>query len=236
MKKIIALILLAIFLLNADGCKSRKLISKTRSNIDSTRVVSVKHDVSIKEKDSSWNVFFNNYFMRNTSTDLSIDKVEKKVEIEDEVELSFQLNVDELKTNGDTITTTDITTGTKAKLYRDVKTGELRFDLKKKGGKKETFEMTGFSLKTKDIIDSGITKSDSGTIKVFSKDSNAEIRESTSLKASAKVIQKNVKKDFGLLKWIGIIVLLAAVLRLVIYFFRNKYAWVGKLNKFLGGK
>jgi ABC-type oligopeptide transport system substrate-binding subunit len=236
MKKIISVFLIIILLSNIEGCKSRKLISKTRSTIDSTRIVSVKHEVAIKEKDSSWNVFFGNYLTRNASSDLTIDKIEKKVEIEDEVEFSFQLNVDELKTNGDTITTTDITTGTKAKLYRDAKTGDLRFDLKKKGGKKQTFEMTGFSLKTKDIIDSGITKSDAGTIKVLSKDSSAEINESTSLKASAKTIQRDVKKDFGLLKWIGIIVLLAGVLRLMIYFFRNKYEWIGKLNKFLGGK
>lgn len=234
-KTIFILIITLVAIFPWQGCGSSKKVSRSKVFKDSTHVVN--STISVKNTNTDSNAFttLNKFYQQQNDADLSVEKLSRTVESEPG-NLSFVLKVEELKPDGDSLVTTDVSTGTKAIIYKDKKTGEIRFNVKQPGKRKETFEMKGLKLMKKDRVDSGLLQTSNAIKKSTTRDSSISNSDSTSLKSEVKNFNKSVKKRGGFLKWIGIIVLIAALLRLAIYLFRNYLPWIGFLNKILGGK
>lgn len=234
MKKIAIILLLLIVVSNQQSCGHLRKSAKTKAKVDSTKLVTSNVVVRLADKDSAATFNFEKWVKTNNSVDLSIDKITRTVTTEPG-NLKFVLNVDQLKVSGDSLQATDVATGAKATVYKD-KTGNMLFDIKQPGKRQETYEMAGLKLQKKNSTDSGSSTSNSTVLIQSSRDSSHFNKDSTLVKSDVKTVVKEVKKRGGFVKWLGIIVIILAVLRLAIWLLRKQWPWVGWLNRKLGGK
>lgn len=234
MKKITIIFLLLIVVANQQSCGHLRKFTKAKAKVDSTKVVSNNVSVRLADKDSAATFNFEKWVKTNSTVDLSIDKVTRTVTTEPG-NLKFILNVDQLKVSGDSLQAVDVATGAKATVYKD-KTGNMLFDIKQPGKRRETYEMAGLKLQKKNSTDSGTSSTNSTIVSQSTRDSSHFNKDSAVVKSDIKTVEKEVKKSGGFVKWLGIIVIILAVLRLAIWLLRKQWPWVGWLNRKLGGK
>lgn len=235
MKQIITFFAL-ILLITAPvgGCRVFKKIQKNKSEI---KVDSTTHIAVLKE---------------NSSADSSLSKVDvKKSEAANYSNITVTESAKDVLTERFVITSKfaiDTTAGgdtirfvsqeddrVKVSIYYDKKTKQAVAEIENKS-RPVKVPFSQVSITNANIN----TAFDSSAFEKHSLFNHSKIDSSalTGVKkeATTKTINRETKKDFGLLKWIGLIVLIAAVLRLAIYLLRKQFPWVRWLNKFLGGK
>lgn len=234
MKKLIVLILL-FSLISTQGCHVKRKIQKYTITKDSVHLKTSDTFLKNDKKDISTIDLFNRYFKNDRELDITADKVTKRVETSESSNMTFVLNVDKIKAAGDSAIATDVQTGTTAIIYKDTD-GQVKFNIKQLGKKSETFEMAGLKLKSKNSIDSGTVKQISTNIAVNNTTANNSSKDSNRSSLNQTSKNKEVKQDFGILKTIGLILVVVAIARVLIYFLRKQWPWMGILNNFLSFK
>lgn len=229
MKKIIIILLLVIVAAH-PGCRSKKNISRTTATIDSVQVVKDATAVRTAHVDNSLERLLNVYTSKSNESDLTIDKITRTTESKATSALKFTLNVEKIVANKDTLIAVDELTGTIAKIYKDEK-GLNKFDIKPAGSQRETYELSGLRLRSKNTIDSTAAEINKSNYQSKIVDSTAFKIDSVVLNKTDKVIKKDIKRTSPAMYWLGAIVLIIAIISLLAYIFRNKYPaanWVWK--------
>ncbi len=236
MKKAIALLLLFTITAYFQSCHVRKKLSKTKMVTDSAAIIS--NDISLKKNntDSARSDWYSQLFKINNEFELSADKVTRHVDYTGPSSSAFVFNVKDIAYKGDSAVLEDIKTGATAVVYADKQTGDVKFSVKQKGGRSETYEMAGMKMTSKTAIDASKSGGAAAAIHKSGIDSIAQINTATTTRTEQTTKDLDKKKDFGLLKVIGLIVLVTAALRMAIYLLRKQWPWIGWLNRLLGGK
>lgn len=230
MKKVILVLLLLVTVANQHACKSRKNIAKSKTSVDSSRIINTQNKTTETRIDSSFEKFVNLYTSRSSERDLSVDKITRITETSSPNNLKFTLNIDKIIANKDTLIAVDELTGTVAKIYKD-EHGVDKFDIKPIAGKKTTFELSGLKLKSKNQIDSNSIATEKSNYQFTNKDSSRSHRDSSALKKTHTEIKKDIKRTSPIVYWILAIVLIIVIISVLAYILKNRYpaaAWIWK--------
>lgn len=209
MKKFVLLLLLLFGLGNLQSCSIfRKSIRQVKSE-KIQRIVaestSIKHTIT----DSLFVGTIEKYTHGNSNIDLSIDKIERTEELP-EKSVRFILNIDSLKTKGDTIVAVDKNTGTKATIYRSG--SNMQFDVKA-GRQRKTFVLSGLRLKSSGKIDSGNVKTYKNAVTKLGKDSISNHSKIDTQQKIKNNKQSQMSNSSTTIYWvIGLVILVIGVL------------------------
>ena len=233
MKK--AIMMLIVIAIAVNSCRIVKQSSKKKeTQIAATVTENVKKGVAEKSDNLSAETF-NKLFKFNDAFEVSIDKIVHTTDSKDDKETAFVFNVSDLKSNDDTLFIKDKRGGVEGIVYTDKKTGLKEFVIKTKN-KQEKHELIGLKISSVKSVDTSISVNKTAFNSSLKVDSTSIKFDSSYYQKEVLNIDKSKSSNVGWVKWIGIIVLVAALLRLAIFLLRNSFPWVGWLNKMLGGK
>lgn len=219
MKRLIILLLLILVAVNYQSCKVLKKVHRSKSEVDSTVNIQQQSHVSTLGMSDSQSHRQADWLKIIQSTNLKADKV---TITEDEMptsSLRISFNVDSLALRGDTLHTKALD-GTGVDIFKDKKTGEFVADYQRPGKKRTKTEIQGLSLNTKNQLDSGRKSEDQHNKALVKKDTTGAYKVKADVTKKSATVDKDVKKDFGLLKWLGLAA--AAVSLLFVFYKLNK--------------
>jgi len=202
MKRIVLLLLLVLVSINYQSCKVLKKVHRDKSIVSSSLDSKQEADVSKTEISDNERHHEADWLKIIQSTSVKAKKIIYSEEDMPTNETSFVFRIDSLNPYIDTLRSR-AKNGTELEIYTDKKTGQLKANMRSKGGKKKTVEIDGFSLDKGKAIDSGRSATNQINHTLVKKDSTGNQKVKAAAQIKTETVEKDVKKDFGLLKWIG---------------------------------
>lgn len=235
MKNLIFLVAVIITMLApVGGCKVFRKVSKQKvhTTVDSTNKVNVAKLTSNVDSSEKATVISKKDNAAVKSVTITESTGEAKTEAFT-ITSSFRLDPN---AGGDTLRFVSMEDDRmKVEIFADKKTGQGTAKISNKG---QTVKMP---FRQVNITNASVNKDfDSSAFEKRAIINHSQIDSSvlTDVKreTTTKNVDREVKKDFGLFKWVGLIVLIIAALRLAIWLLRKQWPWMGWLNRILGGK